>query len=307
MPSWLQKNSVDILNEYHQSVLISQVIDILSDRGITSNRFLDVTLGDGGYCLEILKRGGEIVGIDVDPEALLRSAERFKQEKISEDRFKLLQGNFRDIDTILGDALFDGVIMDLGVSNLQLSDAKRGFSFLKNGSLDMRMDPGLSISAIDLIKALHKGELAELFSKLGEERLSKQIAEEIILKRGELSSTADLARLVENVYYRMGVKKTRISPATKVFQAIRIAVNDELNALREGLEKIIRLIKPGGILMVISFHSLEDRIVKDRFRLWVDEGLGKLFSDKVITADEDELFINQKARSAKMRVFIKNE
>ncbi len=302
-------NSVDILTgQYHQSVLPNQVREILSGCGIKSKVFLDATLGDGGYSLDILKLGGEIVGIDVDPDALSRSQARFQDEGIKKDRFELIQGNFRDIDVLLGDKKFSGAIMDLGVSNLQLADAKRGFSFLKNGPLDMRMDPNLTVSAIDLVKALNKGELTELFIKLGEERFAKQIAEEIIFKRDTgLISTTDLARLIEDVYRRYRVEKSRISPATKVFQAIRIAVNDELNALKEGLEKILHILLPGGVLIVISFHSLEDRIVKETFLKWLSEERGKLYNNKVIIADDEELFANQKSRSAKMRVFIKND
>lgn len=304
---------MDILTEqYHQSVLLEGVIEILSDRGIESKTFLDATLGDGGYSLEILKPGGKIIGLDVDPQALVRSKQRFHNENISEDSFKLLQGNFRDIDIILSEnnlenILFAGAIMDLGVSSLQLSDAKRGFSFFKNGPLDMRMDPNLTVSAIDLVKALNKGELMQLFTKFGEERLSKQIAEEIIIRRTtSLDSTIDLARIIEDVYRRCGIKKSRIAPATKAFQALRIAVNDELNALEEGLESIIKFIQPGGLLIVISFHSLEDRIVKNKFIDWSSQGIGRVINSKVIIADEDEVFVNPKSRSAKMRVFIKN-
>lgn len=277
--------------------------------------YIDATLGDGGHSLEILRRGGRVFGIDADGQAIERVRERFKGLGIKSNLFILVQGNFRDlkqlilqtansgqIDQNLG---FRGVLYDLGVSSLQLETPERGFSFNKRGSLDMRMDQTLNVTALDLIKILNKGELYELFSKIGEEKLSRRIADAVVSSRHLIKDTLDLSNLINREYKKTAVK-THINSATKVFQALRIRVNDELGAIEESLEQVLGVLDKDGCICVISFHSLEDRIVKSYFKTWADQGSGRLLIKKPITPTTDEVQSNPRSRSAKLRIFQKN-
>jgi len=288
---------------YHKSVLLREAVDALNVRDAW---YLDCTLGDGGHSIEIIKRGGKVVGIDVDPQALERVQKRFKDGGISEDRYKLVQGNFRDAKNLIEKQTelrqkFAGAIFDLGVSSLQLESPERGFSFLKKGPLDMRMDPTLAVSALDLLNALSRKELYELFLKLGEEKYSWRLADALVSARQvkPVVNTLELARLIEKTVGR----KDKIHPATKVFQALRIAVNDELRAFEEGLNQVKDLIEKNGYIVVISFHSLEDRIVKNTFKQWEFVGAGEVLTKKPLIPTEEEVTNNPRARSAKMRVF----
>ncbi len=304
---------------YHKSVLVKEAGDILNIK--KNNRYLDCTLGDGGHSLEILKLGGRVVGIDVDPQALERARKRLQGAGYS-GQFVLIRGNFRDLKNLIlqpaspasrlggskrGEQTdtrglkFAGAIFDLGVSSLQLETPQRGFSFGKEGPLDMRMDPALQVKALDLINALNEGELSELFFKLGNEKHSRKLAKALVGARQVrgIKSTRDLAYLVEKTLGKYG----KIHPATKVFQALRIAVNDELNALKEGLAQVKEVVEKNGHMVVISFHSLEDRIVKNIFFSWQDQGLGQVLTKKPVTPSEKELKVNPSSRSAKMRVF----
>ncbi len=263
---------------YHKSVLLKEVLQALNVQ--KGKWYLDATLGDGGHSLAILQAGGNVVGIDVDPEALERVRKRFEKEKINKEKYILIQGNFREIKQLLGDKKFSGIIFDLGVSSLQFDEVKRGFSFMKDAPLDMRMDPSLKVTAADLINGLNKGELIKLFLTLGEERQAKKVTELIISNR-PISTTMQLAKIIY------------VHPA-KVFQALRIAVNDELNSLKEALPQALELLDLGGMIIVISFHSLEDRIVKHFFK-----------SKNLITPSDEEIKLNPRSRSAKMRVFKK--
>lgn len=290
---------------YHRPVLPGEVIDFL--KVTAGSWYLDCTLGDGGHSLEILKRGGNVVGIDVDPEALKRASERL----VGLGAFKLIQGNFREVKNLISQTglagrKFAGAIFDLGVSSLQLSSPERGFSFSKVGPLDMRMDPNLEVKALDLINALSRKELYGLFYRLGEEKYSKRVVDTLVSARKVkgVQTTKDLADLVEDVYRRVGIRRWKIHPATKVFQALRIAVNDELDALETGLSEVKDLIKNNGHILVISFHSLEDRIVKNIFREWQELGFGEILTKKPIVPKEDEFSVNPRARSGKMRVFL---
>ncbi len=299
---------------YHESVLLKEVIDALKvEKG---SWYLDGTLGDGGHTQEILKLGGKVVGMDVDPEAIERARGRLQEPGYS-GQFILVRGNFRDIKNLLQQTELKnqdlaGAIFDLGVSSLQLLSPERGFSFGKIGPLDMRMDPFLGVSALDLINALTRKELYELFSKLGEEKYSKRLAGSLVSARqvtGDrqqgtgYSNTKELAELIEGVYRKAGERNWRIHPATKVFQALRIAVNDELGALIDGLEQIKDLIKKDGHIIIISFHSLEDRIVKNTFKQWQERELGEVVTKKPVIPTETEVRDNPKSRSAKLRVF----
>lgn len=291
---------------YHKSVLLGEVLDALvpPGGGMRNVLVLDATLGDGGHSIEILKRDGKVVGIDVDPQALTRVRQRFEGLGINKERYKLVLGNFRNLNSLLqAETVFDDVLFDLGVSKLQLDSPLRGFSFSKEGPLDMRMDPNLGVKALDLVNGLNKGELNELFVKLGEEVHSKRLADAVVFARGvgKIESTTKLADIIEKTVGRRG----KIHPATKVFQALRMAVNDEPGALEEALPQGLGKLRSGGKILVISFHSLEDRIVKNTFKRWEEEGLGKIETDKPVAPKEDEVLENPRSRSAKLRIFKK--
>lgn len=307
---------------YHSSVLLDEVIEALE---VKDAWYIDTTLGDGGHSLKIIEKGGKVVGIDVDPQALERVRKRFEQLGISQDKYKLIQGNFRDIKNLIQTPIksgqtenlikFAGAIFDLGVSSLQLESPQRGFSFMKAGPLDMRMDPTLSVRALDLINAGGRKELSELFKNLGEEEHSKRLADALVRAREVVpfETTLGLAQAIERALGRKGKIPARHAmrgiagrhPATKVFQALRIAVNDELEALKEGLEQVKELLDKNGLLIVISFHSLEDRIVKSFFKEWEKGRAGKVLTKKPLTPPDFEINKNPRSRSAKMRVFKK--
>lgn len=296
-----------MMEGYHSSVLLREAVEALEVVG--DKWYLDATLGDGGHSIEIIKRGGKVIGLDVDPQALERVKGRLgelgKLERLGE--FKLIQGNFRDIKNLLNQQTdtkgqkLAGAIFDLGVSSLQLETPDRGFSFMHEGPLDMRMDPNLQVKALDLVNALNKGELYELFNKLGEENNSRSLAQALVFARKvkPIKTTRELAEIIEK---RLGARR-KINPSTQVFQALRIAVNDELNAIKEGLAQIKDLIEENGRIVVISFQSLEDRIVKNCFREWKEKGMGKVLTKKPLTPKKEEIMLNPRSRSAKMRVF----
>ena len=316
-----------IMEGYHRSVLLREAIEVLEVRD--GKWYLDCTLGDGGHTLEILRRGGKVVGIDVDPEAIERARKRLGNLGYLENSV-LIQGNFRDINNLISLShfvrqnqtswdkqtdtarhKFAGAIFDLGVSSLQLENPERGFSFVKKGPLDMRMDPTLQVRALDLTNTLTRRELYELFSSLGEEKYSWQVADTLVRAREvkPFKTTTELAEVVVRAVGRVrglpADRQGKIHPATKVFQALRIAVNDELDALQEGLEEVKDLLEKNGHIVVISFHSLEDRIVKNTFKQWESMGIGEILIKKPVIASEVEVRVNPRSRSAKMRVFKK--
>lgn len=216
--------------------------------------------------MQIIKKGGRLFGLDVDPAAIKRAENRLQIACPGAD-FQLQQANFKDMATVAktwGQHEFAGILLDLGLSSDQLEDKTRGFSFLTDGPLDMRADPNLSVTAADLLSGLNEGELNELFAKLGEELHSRAIAAAIVRARRKtkIVTAGQLAAIIQSVTR----VQTKINPATKVFQALRIAVNDELNNLKTALPHGVSLLKTGGRLAIISFHSLEDRIVKNFMR-----------------------------------------
>lgn len=288
---------------YHRTILLEEILGFVD----LKDWFLDCTLGDGGHSLAVLKKGGKIIGIDVDTQALSRTRKRYIEEGIAESEFKLVQGNFRGLENLIKtqtepvDIKIKTILFDLGVSSLQLLSPERGFSFMHEGPLDMRMDPTLQVTALDLIKSLKKGELEDVFNKLGEEKRAKRLADIIVSSSGVIKNTTDLAGLIERALGRHG----KIHPATKIFQALRIVVNDELNALVEGLDQAIQVIAEGGKILVISFHSLEDRIIKNTFLNWEQDGLGKIITKKPLIPTDQEIWENPRSRSAKLRVFEK--
>lgn len=285
--------------KYHVPVLVKEILELFE---VKNEWYIDGTLGDGGHSLEILKNGGKVLGVDQDEEAIARAKERLGNL----GEYRLVKGNFRDLDTILVREFgklrgFDGILLDLGVSSYQLGTPERGFSFMREGVLDMRMDRNLGVSAKELVNGLNKEELEKLFLKYGEindKRIAKAIVE--ARKAKFIETTWELARIVEKIWKR---RPGDIHPATTVFQALRIAVNDELHSLKEGLIKGLMVLKPGGKLLVISFHSLEENVVRDQFGEWEKQGLGKSLG--VVRPSLDEIYDNPRSRSAKLRIFEK--
>lgn len=296
------------MNTYHTSVLLNETIDLLNVE--PGKRYIDGTLGGGGHTFEILDRGGIVLSLDFDNDALAYVSEKVKSQnskvKIGENLF-LARGNFKNIDKLAkenGIEAVDGVLFDLGVSSHHFDTPERGFSVQKEGPLDMRMDQDLGVKAADLLNILTKGELYELFTKFGEERFAYAISNSIVRSRQvkRIETTTDLVGIINRVVPK---GRENINPATRVFQALRIAVNDELNNLTEALPKALALLKSNGRVAVISFHSLEDRIVKNTFKEWEEKELGTIITKKPIVPTESEIQMNTRSRSSKLRVFQK--
>jgi 16S rRNA (cytosine1402-N4)-methyltransferase len=275
----------------HISVLSREVIAGLQ---ITPGKhYLDATLGGGGHSKSILEVANtRVTGIDRDEQALAAAQICLSEYK---ERVDFWQGNFAEYK--LEQPIFSGVIADLGVSSVHLDFPERGFSFRHTGELDMRMDRRQSLTAAEVINTWDERELANLFFTYGEERLSRRIARQIVNSR-PLQTTTALAEVISRSVppkYRYG----RIHPATRVFQALRIAVNEEIASLETFLEKAPNWLLPGGRIAIISFHSLEDRLVKHAFK---ESSVLQVVTKKPITAQEDELGANPRSRSAKLRI-----
>lgn len=290
------------MSDYHIPVMLKEVLRELQIK--KDHWYVDCNLGGGGHTEGILKAGGNVLGIDLDPEAIAEVSGNLT-DYIKQGRLKLAQTNFMNIADAVKDNHIPevcGVLFDLGVSTHQLEEAERGFSFNADAPLDMRMDPTRGASAKDLVNGLYEKELAELFLKLGEENWSKPIAKRIVQYRETklIETTNELANIILSVRRRSPSDRTH--PATRIFQALRIAVNDELNSLKEALPKAFEVLKPGGRIAVISFHSLEDRIVKVYFKDLEMQKLGRLITDKPIETSDEETLENPRARSAKLRV-----
>lgn len=261
-----QRTASDQPRFEHTTVLLHETIDFL--RPHPKGVYLDGTVGGGGHAEEILKRSapdGIVIGIDQDTVAIARSRERLARFG---SRAILVQANFRNADQVLaerGVSQVDGVVLDVGLSWFHLQDRERGFSFTEDGPLDMRMDTRSRTTAADLVNTLSRQQLARILREYGEEKKANAIAKAVEQARnqGPITSTVQLAEIVSRVFPPYSPR--RIHPATLTFQALRIAVNDELGALREGLGRLIRMLRSGGRIAVISFHSLEDRIVKQTF------------------------------------------
>jgi len=290
----------------HVPVLLKEAIDFLAVR--RGGTYIDCTVGLGGHSYEIARRlgaPGRLIGFDKDPQALERASARLRvsDSERPEDWpvVELIHGSFAsladDRPPKIDDGV-DGILADLGVSSLQFSDPARGFSFQAEGPLDMRMNPQSELTAEQVVNQFDERELADLIYEFGEERRSRRIARAIVRSR-PIRSTAQLAAAVSAAARPM--KHERIHPATLTFQALRIFVNRELDDLRQLLEVAPQLLKPGGRLVVISFHSLEDRIVKDTMRAAARGGQYKLLTKKPVTAREEEIASNPRARSAKLR------
>jgi len=307
----------------HIPVLLDAVLEGLRVQG--GGRYIDGTVGAGGHSLAILESapGVRLLGIDTDPNALQLASERLAPY-IGSGQARLVRANFEEIDEVARRESFagvDGVLLDLGVSSMQLDRPERGFSFRADGPLDMRLDPQGPVTAADLVNTLPENELADLIYKYGEEPASRRIARRIVEQRARapITTTAQLASIVSQAMGGRAAGRTRnpIHPATKTFQALRIAVNRELDVLETALAAAVDLLKPGGRLAVISFHSLEDRAVKQFIR---QEQKGcicppelpvcqcgrnptlRAMNSKPIKATAEEAHLNPRSRSAKLRV-----
>jgi len=304
----------------HESVLAAEVLEHLTTRN--HGVYVDGTLGGAGHAAQILERAPQasLIGIDRDPAALARSREVLAGFA---DRARLVHGEYSDLAQILagqGIARVDGILLDLGVSSPQLDQPERGFSFARPGPLDMRMDPTSGPTALDLLRETFVDDLADLIASFGEERHAKKIARLIkeAIAADRLHTTTDLAAVVAKAIPAIEQRKSKIHPATRTFQALRIAVNAELAQLAHFLAGFPDLLAPGGRCAIISFHSLEDRLVKQRFRdlAWTTslpphlaERAGErvlpvcaLVTRKAVVAGDAEIERNPRARSARLRV-----
>jgi len=285
----------------HVPVLLRETLEFLHVQ--PDGTYIDATLGAGGHAeaiLKLLPRGqGKLLGIDRDPSALAEAGQRLQAfgEKVT-----VLQGNFAEIDALhaaSGLPPAQGVLADLGVSSMQLEDASRGFSFSLPGPLDMRMDPNTDTTAEAIVNHTRESGLADLIFKLGEERHSRRIARAIVKAR-PIRTTTELAQVATRaIPSRAGLH--HLHPATRTFLALRLAVNRELENLETFLSKVLSVLAPQGRLVIISFHSLEDRIVKHAFSRYKQDGRACILTRKVVRPGEEEVWTNPRARSAKLR------
>ncbi len=291
----------------HRSVMTAQVMEFLSIR--PGAWYVDATLGQGGHTEAILGQGGHVVAFDMDPEAIGKA--RAELLPRFGDRLRLVNVNHRNMGQVLREMELHprGVLLDSGWAMPQADSDAAGLSFEATGALDMRMDPSLETTALSLLENCSIEELASILSNYGDEPLAMGIARALAEARGRgrLPGTPkELAAFVSGVYYRKGYRRSRRHPATRTFMALRIVVNREIDSLVLGLSGVRPLLESGGSIVVLSFHSREDREIKHLFRNWSREGLGSLPFSKPRTADKEELRQNPRARSAKMRVFIAN-
>lgn len=283
---------------YHMPVLLDPILSALTPT--SGKKYIDATFGGGGHSQKLLEAGATVLGIDQDQDAIDHAQPLLKKYP----ELTLIKSNFSSLEQVAKKQEFDqvdGILFDLGVSSHQLDQGERGFSFSQAAPLDMRMDQSLGVTAADLIAALGEKELAKLFEKYGGEPRAKKIAQAIVRRRKiqPIVTTVVLAGLIDQVYR---YKRGKLHPATKVFQALRIAVNDELNTVEQTLPQAVRLLKPSGRLAVISFHEGEDRIIKHYFKDQAEQGVLEIITHKVIIPDEEEIKNNPRARSAKLRI-----
>ena len=285
----------------HIPVLLQEVIQFLNPQ--SNENFIDATVGEGGYTLAILQHTapfGKVLGIDLDREAL-----KLAEKKLMAfgERVIFRQGNFKDIAKIARKENFrpiNGIVFDLGLGTFQIEESQRGFSFLRDEPLKMTFDPRNTLTAEKVINEMDVNELAKIFREYGEEKNAYRIAKAIgeAREKERITTTGQLV----NIIMKCGIKKTKIHPATKVFQALRIYVNDELNNLNQALRGSTEILEKKGRIAVVSYHSLEDRIVKNFFRDQQKEGVLKIITKKPITPTKVEILNNYRSRSAKLRV-----
>lgn len=301
----------------HRPVLYQEIINAI--RPESGKRFADLTLGAGGHAWGLLDASapkGQLLGLDVDPQALAHATERLAEFG---ERAHIVQASYVTLTeqlTKLGWGGLDGIVLDLGASSMQFDTPGRGFSFMKDGPLDMRFNPKGPLTAADIINTWDEKSLADVIYKYGEERKSRQIAKAIVKNR-PFETTKPLAEVIAGAV--KSPPKSRLHPATLTFQALRIAVNGEMEAIEQVLPKAVDVLNSGGVLAVISFHSLEDRIVKNHFRDLskemrdethpmapvVREPVVKLLNRKPLIPQDEEVLANPRARSAKLRMIEK--
>lgn len=303
-----------MMTDGHIPVMLKEVLEVLAP--MPGKRFLDCTFGGGGHTRALLDAAEDVqvVGLDCDPDAGKRAA-ALKEEY--PERFRFYDTNFSGMDTV-EEKDFDGILMDLGISSFHVDEAERGFSFNKEAELDMRLDPRSGESASEFLESASSDAIVRAVRDYGEERAWKRVVSAILSARGtgDLARTRSLAQLVEDA---VGGRPGRIHRATKTFQGIRIAVNHELDVLEQALPKAVELLAEGGVLAVISFHSLEDRVVKRFFRKMAGKPehardnipqdmrtrCGTLLSSRPMKPSEEEIAANPRSRSPKLRVFKK--
>lgn len=309
---WREEKVEPVQGGYHISVFPEETAEWMA--ACEGKWIVDGTLGGGGHSEGFLRAGARVLGVDRDPQALAYASERLASFG---EKFSTWEGNFADVaesEIFTSGARADGWLLDLGVSSWQLDEASRGFSFMREGPLDMRMGPSCKQTAADVVNGWAEADLVRLFYEFGEEPKSRKIARAIVEQREKraFSTTTELAQYIEKKIGRFG----KTHPATRVFQAIRMAVNEELESLTRALESIPRVVKPGGRVVIITFHSLEDRLVKRFFKhrsqQWLDEPgwpeprlnpdyQFSLLSRKAILPSEREIAQNARSRSAKLR------
>lgn len=290
----------------HIPVMLAEVIEYL--KLAPGQTIVDATMGTGGHSLEILKRitpGGRLIGIDRDEDSLEICRNRLSEFK---DSCQFVHANFSDLDQVLaglGIDSIDGIIFDLGISTYQLKDPQRGFSFQEEGPLDMRLDKSSYISAYDLVNNLNENEISHLLWSFGQERWHNRIAHLLVEERkaSPIATTRQLADLVVRaIPHRYRRSYYRIHPATRTFQAVRIAVNRELEILESAIKKAVAILKKQARICVISFHSLEDRVIKHTFRALKADGIIDIITAKPLTPTAGEIEKNPSSRSSKFRV-----
>jgi 16S rRNA (cytosine1402-N4)-methyltransferase len=290
----------------HVPVMLQEVLDFL--KLAPGQIIVDATLGTGGHSVEILKRitpNGKLIGIDRDESSLAICRQRLGDFK---DSIEFVHANFSDLDQVmvnLGIEKIDGIVFDLGISSYQLHDAQRGFSFQEEGPLDMRLDKSSNICAYDLVNQLDENEISQILWNFGQERWHNRIAHLLVQERRNepIATTKQLANLVMRaIPYRYRKSYYRIHPATRTFQAVRIAVNRELDILENAIKKAVDILRKQARICVISFHSLEDRVIKHTFRALKADGLIDIITAKPLTPGSSEIEVNPSSRSSKFRV-----
>lgn len=304
----------------HVSVLLDETIAGLNIK--PDGTYVDGTLGGGGHAYEVLKRlspKGRLIGIDQDGEALQAAGERLKE---FEDKVTLVRDNYCEIERVLKDLNIekvDGIVLDIGVSSYQLDNLERGFSYKSDAPLDMRMDTRQVLTAADVVNTYSENELFKIIKDYGEDKFAKNIAKHIVLARKDkpFETTKELSEVIKRAI-PMKVQAKGGHPAKKTFQAVRIEVNRELTVLKESIDKMIEHLNPGGRICIITFHSLEDRIVKMKFRenenpctcppdfpvcVCGKKSKGKVVTRKPIIPSDEEIKVNKRAKSSKLRIF----
>lgn len=280
------------LNFEHRSIFVEEILKMVKPK--KGSLIIDATLGDGGHSLTFLEKGATVIGIDQDSEAIERSSKRLAKFK----NFTAVKSNFSNLSQVVADLKLkpvDAILFDLGVSTLQLLEPSRGFSFRETGPLDMRMDQQFRATAADLVNGLSEKELTRLFETLGDEPRARVYTKRIVAarQRAPFTTTKQLADLIAH-----NAPRGRVHPATKVFQALRMAVNLEREAISEALPQAVSILKEGGLLCVISFHSGEDRLIKH----FMQTSNLKIITPKPLVPSESEIKNNPRSRSAKLRI-----